>query len=137
MFYSDKPIEYAIDDRLGRDKFAKELARTLLAFNGGDTFTIGLSGKWGCGKTSLVNMTLSEIENLQQYNRELIVVRFEPWNFYDTNQLMTQFFTRLSNEFQTSQEKVLQTIGKAIIKYSGMLQLGKVIPGMEDRKSVV
>ena len=131
MFYSDKPIKYGTDDRLGRDKFAKELAQTLLAFNGRDTFTIGLSGKWGCGKTSLVNMTLSEIENLQRYNRELIVVRFEPWNFYDTNQLMTQFFTRLSNEFQTSRERALQTIGKAIIKYSGMLQLGKVIPGMD------
>ena len=64
MFSSDAPIIRPEDDLLGRNTFAKQLAQTLLRLNTKDTFTIGLSGKWGSGKTSLVNMTLNELDCL-------------------------------------------------------------------------
>ena len=103
MFYSDKPISSNGEDKLNRKGFAKLLAHTLVHLNSKDTFTVGLFGKWGCGKTSLVNMTLAEIENIQMdctSEKPLVVVHFEPWNFTDTNQLLTQFFVRLANELQ-------------------------------------
>ena len=61
MFYSDKPISSDSEDQLNRKGFAKLLAHTLVHLDSSDTFTVGLFGKWGCGKTSLVNMTLAEI----------------------------------------------------------------------------
>ena len=68
MFYSDKPISSNNEDKLNRKGFAKLLAHTLVHLDSKDTFTVGLFGKWGCGKTSLVNMTLAEIENIQAKN---------------------------------------------------------------------
>ena len=65
MFYSDRPINSGNEDKLNRKGFARLLARTLVNLDSKDTFTVGLFGKWGCGKTSLVNMTLEEIENIQ------------------------------------------------------------------------
>ena len=66
-------------------------------------------------------MTLTEIESIQAERKteeQIIVVHFEPWNFTDTNQLLTQFFIRLANEFQNKEDRTLTKIGKALEKYS-------------------
>ena len=54
MYYSDKPIGSKCDDQLGRNGFAALLAQSLLNLNTQDTFTVGLFGKWGSGKTSII-----------------------------------------------------------------------------------
>lgn len=133
MFYSDKPIISNNDDQLHRGGFAKLLANTLMCLDSKDTFTVGLLGKWGCGKTSLVNMTLSEIEKAQsnsEINKPITIVHFEPWNFTDTNQLLTQFFVRLANEFQNKEDENLAKIGKALENYSNAFSLLELIPGI-------
>lgn len=53
MFYSDKPISSNNEDKLNRKGFAKLLAHTLVHLDSKDTFTVGLFGKWGCGKPLL------------------------------------------------------------------------------------
>lgn len=58
MYYYDKPIKSLCEDSLGRASFAKLLAQTLFNLKNTDTFSIGLYGKWGSGKTSIVNMAL-------------------------------------------------------------------------------
>lgn len=133
MFYSDKPISTVKDDKLKRNGFATLLANALTNMDDSDTFTVGLFGKWGCGKTSLVNMALAKIEELQagsNLEKQIIVVHFEPWNFTDTNQLLTQFFVRLANEFQEKDDKNLTKIGKALEDYSDAFGLLELIPGV-------
>ena len=95
MYYSDKPIDLEQNDRLGRNSFAKLLAKSILNLNNQDTFSVGLFGKWGSGKTSIVNMMLHEIELNQQTlpeNEKFIVIRFEPWNFSVYYQLLQLLF---------------------------------------------
>lgn len=133
MIYADKPISSSAEDKLGRKNFANQLAKTLVNLNSDDTFTVGLFGKWGCGKTSLVNMVLEEIEQIQAASaaeQKLIVVHFEPWNFTDTSQLLTQFFVGLANELQTDTDKALNSIGKALVTYSNAFSLLEFIPGV-------
>ena len=133
MFYSDRPINSGNEDKLNRKGFARLLARTLVNLDSKDTFTVRLFGKWGCGKTSLVNMTLEEIENIQaedELKKEIIIVHFEPWNFTDTNQVLTQFFIRLANEFQKKGDKSLTKIGKALENYSDAFGLFELLPGV-------
>lgn len=133
MFYSDRPINSGNEDKLNRKGFANLLARTLVNLDSKDTFTVGLFGKWGCGKTSLVNMALEEIEKIQtedESKKEMIIVHFEPWNFTDTNQLLTQFFVRLANEFQKKGDKNLTKIGNALETYSDAFGLFELLPGV-------
>lgn len=135
MFYSDKPISSNNEDLLNRKGFAKLLANTLVHLESRDTFTVGLFGKWGCGKTSLINMTLAEIEKIQDSRNaddDIIVVHFEPWNFTDTNQLLTQFFVRLANEFQKKDDKNLTKIGRALENYSEAFSLLELIPAVGE-----
>jgi len=131
MYYSDKPISSKCDDQLGRNSFAALLAQSLLNLNTQDTFTVGLFGKWGSGKTSIVNMMLSEIEEQQKdcpESEKLIVVHFEPWNFSNTDQLLSQFFIRLSSEFRNKGDERLAKIGEALETYSEAFDILSAIP---------
>ena len=117
MYYSDKPILSSEDDLLGRNSFATILAQSLINLKVADTFTVGLFGKWGSGKTSIVNMTLQKIETLQQdmeAGDQLIIVHFEPWNFSSTDQLLSQFFVRLSSELKSKHDEKLTGIANRI-----------------------
>lgn len=128
MCYSDRPIFTGEEDALNRRYFAEHLSKALVNFNSSDTFTIGLYGRWGSGKTSLVNMMLEEIEKKQTEQGKYIIVKFEPWNFSDTNQLLEQFFVHLINTFLNSKDKKMQKIGEALEKYSNTFEVAKVIP---------
>ena len=133
MFYTDKPIDNSRSDKLNRHGFAKRLADAIYSMINVDTFTIGLYGKWGSGKTSVIKMMLEELENLQSTNGEgtkVIVVNFEPWNFTDSNQLIEQFFLRLSNELRSTKDKTLSSIGDALQSYSDAFELAQAIPVM-------
>ena len=66
MYYSDKPIESSENDLLGRSQFSKHLAQSLLKLNSSESFTVGINGKWGTGKTSVLNMVQKEISVLSE-----------------------------------------------------------------------
>lgn len=128
MYYSDKPILTSEEDSLNRKYFAELMAKALINLQNNDTFTVGLYGRWGNGKTSLVNMMLKEIENNQTDQEKLMVVHFEPWNFSNTDQLLEQFFVRLTNDFRNSKDEKMQKIGEALEKYADAFEVVKVIP---------
>lgn len=95
MFRADQPINTHKEDLLSRYSFAKELAKAILSYELDDSISVGLFGEWGSGKTSLINMTLEEIKSLSS-QREPFIIKFNPWNFSDQNQLIQQFFNELS-----------------------------------------
>lgn len=132
MFNSDKPIENASDDLLKRTIFSKELAKAILSYTAIDNFTIGLCGEWGCGKTSIINMVIQEINHLTTElgaHQKPIVVQFNPWNYADRNQLLTQFFQTILAKLDKSDNNVkLKNIGTALEKYSSALEYTAYIP---------
>ena len=89
MISPDLPITKSTEDRLNRGTFAKSLAKTISHYAFPSSFTIGLYGEWGSGKTSLVNMVLEAVEDI---DNSAIILRFNPWLCTDPKQLITQFF---------------------------------------------
>lgn len=99
MFKPDQPIKSYKEDILGRRSFAQSLGNAILSYKEKDSIVIGLFGAWGSGKTSIINMALEHIDlvlKAKTDNEKPIVVRFNPWNYSDQNQLVTQFFRQLS-----------------------------------------
>lgn len=99
MFKPDQPIQSSKDDILGRKSFAQSLANAILNYKEKDSIVIGLFGAWGSGKTSIINLVLEHIDSVykQKTNENKpIIVKFNPWNFSDQNQLISQFFKQLS-----------------------------------------
>ncbi len=132
MFNTDKPIERSEDDLLNRATFSQELADAILAYTDTDNFTISLCGEWGCGKTSIIHMIIQEIREKSQYMQDEekpIVIMFNPWNYSDKNQLISQFFKEVSLAIKKqSKSDNLKRVGSAIDKYSSAIDYSKYIP---------
>jgi len=132
MFKPDQPIESSKDDILGRASFAQALGDAILSYEGKDSIVIGLFGAWGSGKTSIINMALEHIELISKDksdDEKPIVVRFNPWNYSDQNQLITQFFRQLSivlrrPDYASEAKKV----GKRLETYAEIFEPFTVIP---------
>jgi len=125
IFNADKPIENAADDVLGRAYFAKKLAHVLADTSTKDGLVIGVYGKWGSGKTSLVNMALEELDAVS----EDVVVRFSPWNYSSADLLIPEFFGCIDAELNNKKHKdISKKIGKALTKYKEAFQLLGVVP---------
>ena len=98
MFNADQPITSSAQDILGRKSFAYALADTILSYQDRNSIVIGLFGEWGSGKTSIINLSLERIEEIaNKKNDKPIVLKFNPWNFSEQNQLISQFFKLLSH----------------------------------------
>ena len=128
MYYSDQPIQDSNGDKLGRKPFAMRVAHAIMDLHSRDCFTVSLQGKWGCGKTSIINMILAEIERTSN-DSQIQVIRFNPWNFTDTTQLINQFFVALSSNLKVGNPvDKASRVGEAIEKYSVAFECAKFIP---------
>lgn len=130
MFNADQPITSSAQDILGRKSFAYALADTILSYQDRNSIVIGLFGEWGSGKTSLINLSLERIEELADTrNDKPIVIKFNPWNFSEQNQLISQFFKLLSQMLKrTDNASNIQKIGEKIEAYSQIFDPLKIIP---------
>ena len=93
MINNDLPITRSSQDKLNRKQFVQSLARILSNYSSASSFTIGLYGAWGSGKTSLMNMVLEQVE---RSDKDIIILRFNPWLCSDPKQMINQFFKQLS-----------------------------------------
>ncbi len=132
MFYSDNPIKSKDYDSLHRAEFSKQLAEAILSYTKLDNFTISLCGRWGSGKTSILNMVVEEIKILSKdapADTQPVIVTFNPWNYSDCAQLLNQFFQTIRTQLSLADNKEnLNTIGNALQKYSSLIECTTYLP---------
>jgi len=133
MFNTDKPIKSEKEDLLGRSQFSKYFGEAISIPNQ-DSLVIGLFGEWGSGKTSILNLSIEFIEN-KFVDEEIkpIIIRFNPWNFSDQNQLIAQFFKQLSSSLNRKDYgKEAKKIGEKLEAYSKFFEPLKFIPFIDQ-----
>lgn len=91
---NDTPINNRDKDMYSYSRLAERIADCICSANAEDSsFTIGISGSWGSGKTSLINLVESELSDRKSHNLNAPeVLRFNPWRFNSQEQLLTEFF---------------------------------------------
>ena len=91
-YNNDLPIQNSKEDLLNRSEFAENLATAVTNLpTQNNSFTIGLIGEWGSGKSSILNMFEEKIKN----NDKIIIMKFNPWRFSQMDNLYNSFFTDL------------------------------------------
>lgn len=131
MNYSaDRPIDTEDQDLLGRSSFSKQLGKAIYEYKEKDGLVIGLFGKWGTGKTSIINMTINEVNKLAvNDNNKPMIMKFSPWNYSDRNNLISLFFRSLKNKLNIpGNEELKKKIGKALNDYSGAFDALSLVP---------
>lgn len=125
MFNTDQPIKVAKEDLLGRAAFAKSLAKAITLNQSKESLTLGLYGSWGSGKTSVLNLIEEELFELSEKltsTEKPIIIRFNPWNISNQEQLLKQFFVELSHAIKINAFKDTRNdLGNLIEKYSNLL----------------
>lgn len=123
MFKTDQPIKRKEDDVLGRYPFAKALGDAIVSYKNKDNLVIGVYGEWGSGKTSILNMTIEYIMDIpSDCKKEYILMKFNPWHYSDSKQLISLFFRQLSVELRKpNYSKEIEAVGKLLVKYAKMI----------------
>jgi len=123
----DKPIKTKNEDFLGRKEFAEVVTNAIIDYNidGDESLTIGLFGKWGSGKTSIINMVLEDV----QQEDNIVIFKFEPWLYSDTDQLISQFFKDFSKVISHKDYgKEAEKIGDELETYASFFDVISHIP---------
>lgn len=125
MISPDLPITKSDDDVLNRRSFAKNLAHVLLQYHCLSSFSVGLYGEWGSGKTSLLNMVL---ENVESADNSTVILRFNPWLCSDSKQLISQFFKQMAAAIKMKKPAAVHA-WELIDQYADIFDSANLIPG--------
>jgi hypothetical protein len=92
--WTDEAVATGEDDTLGRLPYARKAAELIHGTHSFESSAVfGLTGSWGSGKTSLVNMI---VEELKAAHPEWAIARFTPWATSDTSGLLGEFYSSLA-----------------------------------------
>ncbi len=116
-FASDRPVPDTAGDRLSRAGFAARLAGTLARRSDPSSLVVALYGKWGEGKTSVLQFVRSELDG----EDGIVVVTFNPWRFTGQDALTVAFFQALASGLQRNLKKGRERIGEWVEKYGSAL----------------
>ncbi|HCQ3113013.1 TPA: hypothetical protein OHQ07_004707, partial [Escherichia coli] len=74
---NDSPITKMEEDRYGFGILAEKLAHSIVSMDRNISTVIGIEGKWGAGKTSLLNLLLEKMVPLIPPKTH--VLKISPW----------------------------------------------------------
>lgn len=113
---SDLPLLDPAEDAFGYAPFASQLARAIVNNTNPQGLVLAVHGKWGSGKSSLLNFIKYDLKNISEDKRP-ILVDFNPWWFEGREQIATQLLGEFSAQLP-DKLKLVREIAKQIGKYS-------------------
>jgi hypothetical protein len=128
----DTPIGSIDEDRLGRRPYAEALAAEIMAAPATRGYVMGLTGPWGSGKTSILNMTVDALGD------DAVVVQFNPWMFSGTEALVSSFFEEIGKQLDKRDSKLkgiadkLATYGHLLSPLASLVGAGTAVSGTAD-----
>lgn len=94
VFNGDRPIQSKGEDLFGFAALADRIAESLTSQAANKGFVLGLEGKWGSGKSSLLALTFLRLRSMD--STKVVAVEFRPWLIGDRDQLLTGLFEDLA-----------------------------------------
>jgi predicted KAP-like P-loop ATPase len=100
QYFNDSPIERREDDRYGVHTFAEALATSLLGIAKPVGTTIAVTGPWGSGKSSAVNLIRAEL--WERKDDTLSVFDFKCWWYRGEEAIALAFLQELNSALKFS-----------------------------------
>lgn len=102
---SDLPIAGSTEDKFAFAPFAKEVVAHIFSEEQPESLVVGLSGRWGSGKTSLLNLIDEQLACLKINEKEIITLRYVPWRVEDRKSMLGNFLPLLTEKIEGEFEK--------------------------------
>lgn len=115
----DRPIKNIADDLLERAGFARELAMRIVVSPPAETIVLAVTGPWGAGKTSFLNMLSYAIAKYQR-SPPVRQVTFKPWYFSSIDDLVLQLNWAINPE-EKRRGRIRRYLAKNLAKYTSVI----------------
>lgn len=115
-YLADVPILRIEDDKLSRADFVATLTNSIKNAPTANGFVIALNGKWGAGKSSILNLVMNQLKN-----DEISYFEFSPWLINDTNQILEEFMHELQNVYLRSEKNKFKYAKYYFRKYAKLV----------------
>ncbi|MBW8244077.1 KAP family NTPase [Muricauda oceani] len=106
----DEPIDDEEEDVLERMPKVRLLVDEIVAATNKNSIAFGVTGEWGSGKTSFLNLVEREISKRDQ--KDLLVLNFNPWLNLGTNTIIQEFFELLRLKIRPYSFDIYMDMGK-------------------------
>ncbi|GLW20681.1 KAP family P-loop NTPase fold protein [Microbispora triticiradicis] len=121
MIVGDEPVN-SENDILGRRAIASQWATAIEQATAPRGLVFAVTGPWGSGKTSMLNMIEEDLSS-----KDIQVLKFNPWLFSGTDQLVSFFFGEMASQLEYGNPKQ-QKIASALKKYGALFSPIKIVP---------
>jgi hypothetical protein len=109
-FIEDKPFISAVEN-----KILSKIKPIIFLDKYETSFTIGLIGPWGTGKSSIMESVQKQID--VEKNKNIFQFSFSPFLNHNEDQIITDFFTQLSNVLKIKDG----SLSNLLLNYAGKL----------------
>lgn len=92
---SDLPIQSAGEDAFGFVQFADDIVGHVFSDGQPESLIVGLSGVWGSGKTSLLNLIEERLSNFKIKDKPVLLFRYTPWRTKKSDSIVSNFLPLL------------------------------------------
>ncbi len=113
--HNDQPKALRSQDCFQRYEFGKRIALLIDKYDSQQSLVLGLYGKWGEGKTSVMNFIKAEL------SKDNIIINFNPWLFSDQGHLVQSFFKSVACELNKSLNSKKEKIGELLSDYGSAI----------------
>lgn len=125
----DRAIEEAESDALDRGPFVTSLVKTLVHTEQipGDKlkisrratgFVVGLTGEWGLGKSSVLNLLSHELKQMEG----VVVANLNPWLFKGRDELVEAYFNSLREALGSSASEKIFKFREQLDRYKASIE---------------
>jgi predicted KAP-like P-loop ATPase len=122
----DNPLSDPAEDAFNRWPFSARLADTIANLdtrNGAPV--IGIFGKWGYGKSTVLNYIKRQLETA--HSNKTVLFEFNPWLFTNQEDLLAAFFAGLAMRLEESLGNPANNAGVLLQKYSGLFGMIPIV----------
>ena len=129
IIINDIAIGSEEEDLLNYYPYAEKIQSVIQGYaNNPEPLTIGIYGKWGAGKSSLLNLIEKHIEifHKDEDDKPYIKFHYNPWIYQTKEEMLYDFFETLNRKLVYSGNETLKKAGKFIKKYSKYLKAVKL-----------
>jgi hypothetical protein len=113
IYSADAPISNPDLDEFNRREYSERIAQTIALRKETKSLVVGIYGKWGEGKTTVLNFIDIELKR----QSHIVTIFFNPWMFPSESELLIAFYTELAKGLKKSLPTARENIGKVITDY--------------------
>jgi formylglycine-generating enzyme required for sulfatase activity len=99
------PDRYAEEDLIGYSDYGDGLVQMIRSVQSDGSFTIGVFGQWGQGKTSMLRQIKHALDESPDKSEPIITAWFNPWQFTKEEHIIIPFFHTLASYFEDYNEE--------------------------------